>query len=401
MDSCYNDKATGIAVPAAFLRRREQLASISLQDLCNQSNGNMPLNRAKIRREISINGVKVWVTANNEQEYADKIIKLAGGYKQETKGRTIRFIEYADRWFNTYSKPNVEKSTAVNYRRQLDLHINPVIGNKMIADVTVEDVQKVFNRMGAKIKKETKQKVNVVLEQIFKLAIEERIIDYNPMQSSTLKIKGAASKETVPYTVEQMRYLAAHINELQDVRQKTWLALAISLPLRPEEILGLKWKDVDIDKKVLMVRGTVTHPDRNLPEYKPYTKTASSVRDLQMSDALISLLPEPGEDEDYVVSGKEALSYTVLRRMLENMRKTLKFEDKIVPRRFRTTVATDISAETKDLKLVQMMLGHSTPAMTLKHYDKGRKHAADAAEAIEKCYKLAPKTDEKTDENNA
>ena len=33
-----------------------------------------------------------------------------------------------------------------------------------------------------------------------------------------------------------------------------------------------------------------------------------------------------------------------------------------------------------------MMLGHSTPQMTLKHYDKGRSTAVDASAAISKAY---------------
>ena len=44
---------------------------------------------------------------------------------------------------------------------------------------------------------------------------------------------------------------------------------------------------------------------------------------------------------------------------------------------------------THDLKLVQQMLGHATPQMTLKHYDKGRSTAIDASQAIGKCYGLS------------
>ncbi len=62
------------------------------------------------------------------------------------------------------------------------------------------------------------------------------------------------------------------------------------------------------------------------------------------------------------------------------------FDDRITPRRFRTTMVTDISNETHDLKLVQYMPGHSTPQMTLKHYDKGRSTAVDASAAISEVY---------------
>ena len=74
--------------------------------------------------------------------------------------------------------------------------------------------------------------------------------------------------------------------------------------------------------------------------------------------------------------------------MRKRIQRELAFAEPITPRRFRTTVATDISAATHDLKLVQHMLGHATPQMTLKHYDKGRETAADASEAISRAYGL-------------
>ena len=39
---------------------------------------NMSANKKKIRREMTLNGVKVWITADTEQEYADKLLQLAG-----------------------------------------------------------------------------------------------------------------------------------------------------------------------------------------------------------------------------------------------------------------------------------------------------------------------------------
>jgi len=39
----------------------------------------MPLNKSKIRRYVKINDIRVWVCANSEQDYADKLIKLALG----------------------------------------------------------------------------------------------------------------------------------------------------------------------------------------------------------------------------------------------------------------------------------------------------------------------------------
>ena len=343
----------------------------------------MPINNKKIRREVSLNGAKVWITANTEQEYADKIARLSGGAQKPVNRH--RFSDYAIQWYEFFSKPNVEEVTAITYKRQLDNHILPVLGDLFLENITVLDVQRVFNSMGD-VSKETKSKVKTVLNQIFKMAEEDRLIDYNPLHSTTLRIKGNVSATTEPYSVAEMRFFASNLNRIEDEEDRAWLALSISLPLRPEEVLGLRWKDIDEASGLLKVRSTITHPDRNQPEFKEYTKTESSMRDLRMSDWLISYLPQRGRPLEFVIGRIGPLSYTRVRRMRERIAREIGYDGVITPRRFRTTVATDISDMTHDLKLVQRMLGHATPQMTLRHYDKGRSTAIDAANAIGKCY---------------
>lgn len=351
-----------------------------------ESEETMSINKKKIRREVVLNGVKVWVTADTEQEYVNKVLRLAGA---GSSGEKHRFSDYAEKWFEVFSKPNVANVTGLTYKRQLDNHINPVIGEKILEEITPADVQMIFNRMSEDAKQETKNKVKIVLNQIFKMAIDDGLIPRNPLQASSMKIKGKAANTTEPYTVEQMRHLASHLGDVKKDLDRTWLAISISLPLRPEEVLGLKWEDVDMEHCVIHVRNTVTHPTRNEPEFKPYTKTASSIRDLAFPKEILPFLSGRGKDEEFVIGGEKPVSYTQLRGIRKRVNWDTHFGETITPRRFRTTVATDISAETHDLKLVQKMLGHSTPQMTLKHYDKGRSGAIDASNAIGKVYGLS------------
>lgn len=132
----------------------------------------------------------------------------------------------------------------------------------------------------------------------------------------------------------------------------------------------------------------LSYPTRNDPEFKPYTKTASSIRDLAVPKEILAYLPEGAEAEEFVIGGETPVTYTQLRGIRKRINVDTHFGETITPRRFRTTVATDISAMTHDLKLVQRMLGHATPQMTLKYYDKGRSAAIDASKAIGECYGL-------------
>ena len=348
----------------------------------------------KIRRPVQINGMTHWISAENEQEYAEKLLLFASNYSLQTDPALTaislpstkhNFREYALNWFETFSKPNIRTVTAKIYEQDLRCHILPVLGDIAVEDITVEDVQRVFNQMG-NVAKASKQKVKIVLNQILEMAIEQTLLQRNPLHSRSLRITGKQSTETKPYSIEQIRYLAAHLNDLSRDSDRAWLALLISLPLRPEEVLGLRWQDFDPEKRTIYIHCTVTHPDRNMPEFAECTKTDASRRTLVLPESIVPCLGKRGKDKDFIVGGEKPLSYTEVTRMRNRIKRETGFDDKITPRRFRTTVATDISSKTRDLKLVQHMLGHSTPQMTLKHYDKGRSTAVDASTAISEVY---------------
>lgn len=341
-----------------------------------------------IRRHVRINGTTVWITAKTEQEYMEKVVRLSGGNVMPVSKPKHPFGEYALTWLNVFSRPNVERVTSVSYEQQLKNYILPVLGEMNLEDITPADVQKIFNNMGKHMKQESKNKVKIVLNQIFKMAMDDDIIAKNPLEAPSIRIKGEKSTPTLPYSVNEMRYMAEHLIDIQSGMDRAWLAISISLPLRPEEVLGLTWADVDEVNGVFHIRNTVTHPARNEPEFKTYTKTAASIRDLAVSEELLSCLPVRGKLNEFVIGGKTPLTYMQVRRMRERIQRDIRFDGSITPRRFRTTVATDISAQTHDLKLVQKMLGHSSPQMTLKHYDKGRSTTVDATDAIASCYGL-------------
>lgn len=341
-----------------------------------------------IRRHVRINGTTVWITAKTEQEYMEKVVRLSGGNVMPVSKPKHPFGEYALTWLNVFSRPNVERVTSVSYEQQLKNYILPVLAEMNLEDITPADVQKIFNNMGKHMKQESKNKVKIVLNQIFKMAMNDDIIAKNPLEAPSIRIKGEKSTPTLPYSVNEMRYMAEHLIDIQSGMDRAWLAISISLPLRPEEVLGLTWADVDEVNGVFHIRNTVTHPARNEPEFKTYTKTAASIRDLAVSEELLSCLPVRGKLNEFVIGGKTPLTYMQVRRMRERIQRDIRFDGSITPRRFRTTVATDISAQTHDLKLVQKMLGHSSPQMTLKHYDKGRSTTVDATDAIASCYGL-------------
>ena len=334
----------------------------------------------KIRRSIDIDGKQRWITANSEQEYAEKLSKIFGTPALPKEKHNFR--DYALNWFDLYSKPNIEKVTQVTYKRQLDRYLIPAFGAKAIEDITTNDVQALFNSMtGAKA---TKDKARMVLSMILDSAVDDDFISKNPVKSKKIKLTGKPSEFTKCYSIEQMKYICENIDKVRSPSDRAYLALQALHPMRLEEVLGLKWEDIDTESMTIDIHRAVTHPDRNQPEVKP-PKTEASNRVIALS-SLASKYLDSGKPTDFVFGGAKPLSYTQLRSMCKRIRKDIGFEDKITPNRFRTTVLTDIYANSKDVKLAQDAAGHTTAAMTLKHYIKGRESVARTANIIDAAY---------------
>lgn len=99
------------------------------------------------------------------------------------------------------------------------------------------------------------------------------------------------------------------------------------------------------------------------------------------------------------LDGVKASKYkvkTVLNMVLDmavedGLAKDINFTAGITPARFRPTVLTDIYDQTKDIKHTQAAAGHTTAAMTLKHYVNGRGNSnAVTATAIDRIYGSVP-----------
>lgn len=152
--------------------------------------------RARIRRRVTLNGQLTWITADTEQEYAEKLLKAANVATEPPKPDVPKhnFREYAQRWFDVFSKPNVETVTATTYARQLRLYLYPAFGEMFVEDIKPSDVQALFN--GIDGARETKLKVKMVLNMIFQQAIEDEIIVKNPLASKSIRITGRAPKPT-------------------------------------------------------------------------------------------------------------------------------------------------------------------------------------------------------------
>lgn len=351
---------------------------------------------SRIKKHIKVGGEYRWITADSEQEYAEKVA-MAFMQSGLLSSRTLKpstshpFGEYAQNWLDVFEKPQVATVTGVTYQRYLNKYLKTAFADKDVETITTNDIQILFNSLKSK-SIETVNKVKNLLNMILRHAVDEKIIDSNPMDSGSLNITGGAGTKTPAYSVEDMKYFVSHIDMIESPRDRAWFALMLFHPLRSEECLGLKHKNVKNTKNgiTMQIAATVTHPTRNEPVYAEKTKTDKSRRELQISPTAVQYIPD-GDPESFIVYNgddpAQPMSYTSLRRMCARIARQIGYAGAITPRRFRTTVASDLYAATKDIKLVQNALGHSRYSqVAFDHYIECRQDASSAGSIIDTIY---------------
>ena len=161
--------------------------------------------------------------------------------------------------------------------------------------------------------------------------------------------------------------------------------------MRPCEVLGLKWEDIDLNKGVIHIRRNVVHPKRNRPVVGD-TKTKLSKRVLTISQIALPYIQEAerraGGRSDFVFGGREPLSYTQHRQMMNRISNQMNIKG-ITGYTFRHTVITDIYETTHDANIASAVAGHSKTSITMNRYSHTRQDAIrKGIGALDKTYNL-------------
>jgi integrase len=151
-----------------------------------------------------------------------------------------------------------------------------------------------------------------------------------------------------------------------------FVLLALNTGLRRGELLQLQWRDVDLTRKLLTVRGegAKTGQTRHVPLN---SEIASVLKNWNARDA---------ESEWFVFSGNSTTApLTEARRAWRGVLRTAKiksfrFHD------LRHTFASKLVMAGVDLNTVRELLGHRKISMTLRYAHLAPEHKADAVERL-------------------
>ena len=138
---------------------------------------------SKIHQRVTLpNGQTAWCNGPTiSAAIANLLSSYVANYVQKPLSKTA-LKDYAEHWYNTYHAPKVKPNTACNTRTYLTKYIYPILGQKMLDEITFDDVQEVFTSMSSK-SASTAAKIKITLHKIFANALEDNLVNKNIIES--------------------------------------------------------------------------------------------------------------------------------------------------------------------------------------------------------------------------
>ena len=254
-------------------------------------------------------------TAGYDEKNGKRIIKSVLGKTQaEVKEKLAKAVAEAESvdvrradeytlgtwlqtWYELYAKPHLRFSTAEYYRRGIELHITPRIGDIPLKKLTGRDLQWLYKDLQehGRLREAQKGKqpglsdstirgIHTVLHNALDRAVKERLIVRNPADDCIPpKIPKHEMKILPPEQIKS--YLTAA--EQRGVLPMFYLELISGL--RKGELVALQWSDLDIENKTISVskqagRNNAGEPDITRP------KTENSIRKISIPQEAVDLL---------------------------------------------------------------------------------------------------------------
>lgn len=353
---------------------------------------------------------KVTATGRTKREAKDSLtVKLrerARGHDDVLTARST-VADLARVWI---SKHDASPGAMEQYQGTIDRHIVPKVGALLIRELTparadrfIEDVSK--KHAGTQTKSDgtpimiggatAAKSARVVLTQMFSMAVRYELCDTNPVRE--VRTPKAQKNRVRALTADELHELIDDVREwaaagtygpARDQDVLDMIDAMVGTGFRPGEVLALRWSDgVHLsDVPTLEVTGTAKRTKAKGLHRQEYPKTDGSERVARIPAFVASMLRRRklrSGGNDYVFPNRdgELREPSNFNRLWRQARGE-KWEW-VTPKSFRAAVATIIDREA-DSSSAASQLGHTSDAVTRRHYIERDKTVVDNTEILER-----------------
>lgn len=305
-----------------------------------------------------------------------------GAYVEPTKITVEDWI--IKRWIPSM-KTQLKASTFDSYQRNLNKHVLPVLGQVALTEITPHRLNNLYtallqdgNSRGGGLSAKTVRYIHTTLHKAFSDARDEGLLRANPAElAKPPRLHASLRKEL---NVWDSTTLRKFLDFTADERLgSAWHVLAMT-GMRRGELLGLRWSDIDFDRKRIIIRHTLVSVAYEIIESSPKNH---QTRIIDIDESTIQILKKQSNtqnndkatwasnytDLDLVFAREDgspihpdSLSQCFERAIKRAQLPRIRLHD------LRHTHATLAMQAGVPIKVISERLGHESPSFTMKQY---------------------------------
>lgn len=264
-----------------------------------------------------------YVYAATQKELNAKIdeIKLQLGKGLDVSAQRDTFGEWAKRWLKL---KKTEVSAHRHYIYQCRINNLSDLEYMEVPKIRSMDIQEIIIELSEEYSRSTLKEIKSTAHQILQLAVDNRVIDYNPASAVKIpNIKSEQKEERRALTPEEQQWI---INTPH--RAQTAAMIMMFAGLRRGEVVPLLWTDIDMDNGTISVTKSMSRSG-NSWTVKKGAKTEAGTRAVYIPKILIEYLKTVDRQENFLVcpdtSGR-MMSLTSWNRLWDSYISELNFK---------------------------------------------------------------------------
>jgi len=177
----------------------------------------------------------------------------------------------------------VKPSTLDSYRRNLDLHVLTRLGQRQLRQITPAMLHQMYAdllsagnlKTGAGLSAKTVSYVHTVIHKVLADAVDLGLVNVNVAdRAKPPRPKAKESKEIKSWTADELRRF---LELVEGHRLEAAWHLAALTGMRRAEVLGLRWRDLDMDAERLSVRQALVSVGYEIVISTPKTHQARTI----------------------------------------------------------------------------------------------------------------------------
>jgi len=288
----------------------------------------------------------------------------------------LTVAEHLHNWLEGYVKTNCSQRTYDGYQSIIEGHLIPALGSIQLKQLHPQAIQAYYGEACERLSARTVHHQHRVLSQSLKYAVRQGYLGRNPCELVDAPSPRKKTMRTLtPFEVEVL------LDKAKDNYYYPVFYTAVSSGLRQAELLGLRWRDIDLDMLSISV-SQVLYKRHGICQFKE-PKTSHSRRRVAMTPKLALFLREYKEERESLslhlgkllslddlvfanIEGKPldpgVLSHTFHRIAIQAGLKDVHFHT------LRHTFASLMLLKGAKPKVISEALGHASVAFTMDCY---------------------------------